>query len=174
MKNVFEGMRNEFSDIYKNYRIGHFSMTVMKDIYYKNMDVNKIDSFTIRDESLNETIGFTTTDIEGCSENGKYQRILAGTTLAVIYQLWEEKFRTAIANEYQLKKNDIISDFFGDLRLIRQAVIHNNFQPIDDLNKIKLLHFLGNKEQLNLTSLELSKTNFLLNKEIDRLDMLHK
>ena len=172
MKSVFESMRDEFADLYKNYRISHFSMIVMKEIYAENMAIHKIDSFVIQDEDLDERIDFTTEDIEGCKENGKYQRVLAGTTLAVIYQLWEEKFRPEIANKYQLLRNDVKSDFFGDLRHVRQAIIHNNLQPISDLKKLKTLQFLGNETQLNLSSPEISQVYLFLTREIDRLEVV--
>lgn len=60
-----------------------------------------------------------------------------------IYQYWEDHYRKKIAEAIGTSKNDINIDIFGDLRLIRNSIIHHRgiaLPTIINCKKIKLFH----------------------------------
>ena len=56
-----------------------------------------------------------------------------------IYQCWEDHSRKEIATALGCKKNDILSPVFGDLRKLRNAIIHNLGVSTSDLEKTEVL-----------------------------------
>lgn len=148
-------------------------MGLTKSIYFKFKGThNQINNFKIEDKELNEIIQFTESNIENdISEYGKYQKISGGLVLVMFYQLWEDKYRKAIADKLNIKKDDLKSDLFGDLRRLRQSIVHNHFHPISELKKVKILNFMIFKDlELNLSSTEISKLYFQLIQEIDQFE----
>ena len=84
-------------------------MGLTKSIYFKFKGThNQINNFKIEDKELNEIIQFTESNIENdISEYGKYQKISGGLVLVMFYQLWEDKYRKAIADKLNIKKDDL-------------------------------------------------------------------
>lgn len=41
------------------------------------------------------------------------------------FALWEEQFRGRIADHFGVRRSDVLNDFFGDIRLIRNDFVHN-------------------------------------------------
>lgn len=144
--------------MYKAYRMSHFSLYLMENKFYKFKDSNpQIEDFVIQNPDTDEEVRFTEEEVNKNSENGLYQRILAGNTIAMFYNLWDDKYRKLIANNLKVEKNDIQNDFFGELRLIRQSITHNNYNAISDLKKLKITSFIYEANFLLLTSLEVEK-----------------
>lgn len=56
-----------------------------------------------------------------------------------IYQSWEDHYREKIATALGCKKNDILCPVFGDLRKLRNAIIHNSGVSTSDLEKTEVL-----------------------------------
>lgn len=168
MSEIFQNFENEITELFKAYRMAHFSLYNMENTFYEFKSKHQqIEIFTIKD---NETeIEFNEEEIAKNRENGNYQRIIAGNTLTMFYNIWEDKFRLEIANRISLSKNDITSDFFKELNYIRQSITHNSFNPISKLDKLDQLSFVGNSTILKLSSFEVQKIKELLVSEIERL-----
>ena len=63
-------------------------------------------------------------------------------TLVLIYHIWEDKYRGIIAQEYGVKKNQIIHETFGELRNIRRSIIHNKSRALKECeNNTKMKKF---------------------------------
>lgn len=60
----------------------------------------------------------------------------AKTSLIFIYELWETKYRGKVQVCDQFKNE---SDIFGDIRLLRNSILHNGSVGKEDLSKLKLL-----------------------------------
>jgi hypothetical protein len=63
----------------------------------------------------------------------------ASAVLVFVYHLWDEIYRHAIAREKGIEPRDLKVDIFGDVRLLRNAIIHN--KGIADENVAKCRTF---------------------------------
>lgn len=169
MKKIFENFEDEITELFKAYRMAHFSLYNMESTFYEFKSKHQIETFTIKDNKIE--IHFSEEEISKNREDGNYQRIIAGNTLTMFYNIWEDKFRLQIANRASLNKNEIKSDFFKELNYIRQSITHNSFNPISKLDKLDELSFIGNSTILKLSSIEVQKVKELLVNEIERLKL---
>lgn len=102
------------------------------------------------------------------SETGKNYQFIGNMCFITIYQYWEDYYRVKLAKSYGLKKNDIQSDLFGDIGIIRHSIIHHNsiakkeivkckylkwYKPGDKIfiDKEKLFELLRNIQHFNFT-----------------------
>jgi hypothetical protein len=59
-------------------------------------------------------------------KGGSNHRIIGNLCIVLLYQYWEDHFRSNFAEVLKMHKNDLLVDEFGDLRQFRRAIIHNN------------------------------------------------
>jgi hypothetical protein len=59
------------------------------------------------------------------SVGGSNEQHHARAAITFLYAYWDEEVRPALARALEVQTQDIVSDIFGDLRLIRHAVLHN-------------------------------------------------
>lgn len=174
MTQIIQNLENEITELFKAYRMAHFSLYNMEETYYNHKERNpQIETFIIKDLDFDSELEFNEGEINKNRQNGSYQRIIAGNTLAMFYNIWEDKYRIEIANKISLNKNEIQSDFFKELNFIRQSITHNSFNPGSKLDKLDKLSFVGNSTILKLSSLEVEKVKVLLLIEIERLRKLY-
>jgi len=69
------------------------------------------------------------------SEGGSNFQFIGNTCLAVVYQYWEDHYRAAIASELKVEPAQIEVPVFGELRWLRQAIIHNRAIATSDVAK---------------------------------------
>jgi len=60
----------------------------------------------------------------------EFQSIIYSQWFAYMHAIWDEQYRGRIAKffdspEERIRKRDVINDFFGDIRLIRNDYVHN-------------------------------------------------
>jgi hypothetical protein len=174
MTHILQNFENEITELFKAYRMAHFSLYNMEKTYYDYKEENpQIETFTIKDLDFDSKLDFNEEEINKNRQNGNYQRIIAGNTLAMFYNIWEDKYRIEIANKISIDKNEIKSDFFKELNYIRQSITHKSFNPSSKLNKLDKLSFVGNSTILKLSSLEVQKVKELVIIEINRLRNLY-
>ena len=84
--------------------------------------------------------------LEKSDSGGEFANRLAKLTIVAIYALWEDHYRTRIAKQLnsltadqELTKNDIRSDLMGDLRRIRNCIIHRQSLISDEPAHFKIL-----------------------------------
>lgn len=172
MTHILQNFENEITELFKAYRMAHFSLHYMADTFDKfKMENPQINTFTIR--HLDSEIDFGEEEINKNIENGTYQRIIAGNTLAMFYNIWEDKYRLEIAKKKSLEKNEVESDFFKELNYIRQSITHKNFNPSSKLDRLDKLSFVGNSKIFRLSIFEVEKIKELLIIEIRRLRNLY-
>lgn len=107
---------------------------------------------------------------EGIKTNGIYTRHLSGIFLSSIFQLWEDHYRERIATELGVSKNELKSDLFGEIRLLRQALTHNHFKPTSDLKKLNILSFINITENIDLYTKEFHEIVSLIYKELEKFE----
>lgn len=100
------------------------------------------ESITHREEDLPikyEQISTITEIRARNSEGARNQWFFANMCVVWIYQSWEDHYRKKIAAALGCKKNDILCPVFGDLRKLRNAIIHNLGVSSSDLEKTEVL-----------------------------------
>ena len=78
---------------------------------------------------------------------GEFESQLAKMIIIFIYHLWDDNFRGRIANSLSISKNLVECDLMGDIRHIRNSIIHKDsvVEPTD-LNHLKILPQIWNIE----------------------------
>ena len=173
MINLFNDFESEITELFKAYRMAHFSLYNMKNTFYNFKDINpEIENFVLEDIDFDNYVRFNEIEINKNSEDGLYQRIIAGNTIAMFYNIWEDKYRCTIAKKIKSEKNEIKSNLFAELNIIRQSITHNNFTAISDLNKLDKLSFVGNSTHIKLSSYEVQTIYEEILKEIEELRII--
>lgn len=168
MTTILENFKGEIIELFKAYRMAHFSLYNMKSTFYDYKEKNpRLENLVLEDSDFKNQVKFDEAEINKNIEDGQYQRIIAGNTVAMFYNIWEDKYRNLIAKNISKQKNDIKSELFKELNLVRQSITHNNYKPIGDLNKLQILSFVGNQKILKLSSYEVQKIQELILVEIE-------
>ncbi|KAA0108505.1 hypothetical protein [Mycolicibacterium sp. P9-22] len=87
----------------------------------------------------------------------EFQSIIYSQWFAYMHAIWDEQFREKIATYFSteavpLEKDDVLNDFFGDIRLIRNDYVHNQGVTTDAVKcKLPLWQFEPGKP-LNITT----------------------
>lgn len=149
-----EQFKTELHDVYKAYRFSHLGLYHMYETIKKMKAQNNLENFRIQDQELDVDILFSDEEIHKASEYGFYQKIIAGNTISMFYNLWEDNYRSIFAQIQKIKPTDIRNDFFGDLGKIRNSITHKHYQRSSEINKLKVLQHLFPDNKFDLTSYE--------------------
>ena len=83
--------------------------------------------------------------------NGKNGVVLAQMSVVNVYQYWEDKYRELIAQYLGLNKvGDLKIDAMGDLRFLRQAIIHNQSIATRDVERCRVFNWFKRGENISL------------------------
>lgn len=97
-------------------------------------------------------------------KGGHNEHYIGFVIIVALYAYWDEYFREKVAQAYEKEKKECTHDFWGDLRLLRNAVVHKNKETADKFrneSKIKFFQQIAQKEKIVLT-LEIMQRIFLL------------
>lgn len=71
---------------------------------------------------------------------GEFENQLSKQFIVFVYHLWDDNFRYKIADSLSISKNQVECDLMGDIRRIRNSIIHENSDiRQEDLNHLKIL-----------------------------------
>lgn len=73
------------------------------------------------------------------SEDGSNYIFIGNMGLIAIYQYWDDHCRKRVAAVLGVEKDQIHCDVFGDMRIIRHSIIHNNGIALPDIIGCKVL-----------------------------------
>jgi hypothetical protein len=108
--------------------------------------------------------------LERNKENGQNFRVMGHLLIISVYQLWEDFYRGEISHLLGNKvKNDLKSDFFYELGIIRHAITHNQGNRISKFDKLKRLKFLD-KEYVHPLKDDVQKLIEEFNKELTEIE----
>lgn len=80
-------------------------------------------------------------------EGGANQKFVANMCLVSIYQYWEDHYRKEIAGVLG-KKSDIQSDIMGDIRLLRDSIVHHEAVGKKKVEKCKVLTWFKKGDEI--------------------------
>ncbi len=98
-------------------------------------------------------------------QDGAFTDALAKSLLVVIYSEWDEYYRPNFAKALGRKKNSVRCDLLGDLRLVRNCVVHGQSIITDEHTKVRHLAW-------QLAPGRLVVTSAMFMKLIDQLNQL--
>jgi len=109
------------------------------------------------------------------SKDGSHEQQHARSIIVFLYTYWEDEIRPRLAKAKGIERNQLISDIMGDLRIIRQAILHTkSMLCVEDHKKLKILSDLFPSDSLLLISYDKMHKIFVLAKqEIGRLMLEH-
>lgn len=81
-------------------------------------------------------------------EGGANQKFIANMCLVSIYQYWEDHYRKKIAGVLGKKNSDIQSDIMGDIRLLRDSIIHHEAVGKKKVEKCKVLMWFKKGDEI--------------------------
>ena len=73
------------------------------------------------------------------SQGGSNEVFIGNMTLISIFEYWEETCRPRLAAILDVHKDQVECDIFGDLRIIRNSILHHSGIALDDVNRCKVL-----------------------------------
>lgn len=104
------------------------------------------------DPNKNEAVQYhQTTQAEFRQRNldtGRNYEFIGNMCLITIYQYWEDYFRVNISKILNTNKKNIKSDLFGDLRYIRNSIIHHRAIAKPDVSKCKILKWFKPNDKI--------------------------
>ncbi len=82
------------------------------------------------------------------SENGSNFKFLGNMALVSLYQYWEDFHRAQVADELGIEKNELRNPIMGDLRRIRNSIIHHAGIALKDVEKCELLKWYKENDSI--------------------------
>lgn len=79
--------------------------------------------------------------------DGHNTMMLGNSIIVNIYQLWEDEIRGRIAKAKGIIKNEVNIDLFGEVRHIRQAIVHNNSLITSDFKKVITIEYTKKEDK---------------------------
>ena len=79
----------------------------------------------------------------------------AHSIVVFVYHLWDERFRGLLARERNVASRSIQIDVFGDLRLIRNSLIHNRGIAATAVAKCKVITRFKPGDRIEFTKLDI-------------------
>lgn len=106
--------------------------------------------------------------LEGLKEGGDFDNQHAKAVIVFIYHIWEGYYRGRIAESLRVKTANVSCDLLGDLREIRNSIIHNN--SIIEGKTLEKLSFLPGIWRVELG--ELVITSIMLHSLMEQLNAI--
>ena len=100
------------------------------------------------------------------SENGSNYKFIGSMCLITIYQYWEDYFRGEIARQLAVNKDEIISDIMGDLRLIRNSLIHHGGVALKEVEGCKVIKWFKEGDIIAINENRFKEIIFIIKKAI--------
>jgi hypothetical protein len=86
--------------------------------------------------------------------------------LVMMYQYWEDKYRDEIATSKGITKDELSSDLFGDIRHLRNSIIHNNGRAISEVSRCKVLKWFKEDDEVVIDAQKMDRLIELIRSEI--------
>lgn len=91
-------------------------------------------------------------------KSGENYKIIANLCLVLIYQYWENYYRVRIANDIGLEKTkDLELDIFGEIKVLRDSIIHHRAIALDRVEDFKLLKWFKKGDKIEIDDKQLEK-----------------
>lgn len=83
-------------------------------------------------------------------KNGQNTAIIGNLCLCQIYNYWEDHYRNEIAEYLGIKKNELVSDILGEMRVYRHSIIHKRGLGKQEIEKCQILNWFKMDELIKI------------------------
>ena len=108
--------------------------------------------------------------IDKSMRNSNFSCAIAGAFVVAIYSEWSELYRNKCATELGVSTKDVKSDLMGDLRIIRNYIVHDDSKVPNECAKLKTLGWNLEPGKLRITGPMFSMLIDQINHLIVRLE----
>ena len=102
-------------------------------------------------------------------KGGRNERFLASLCLVMLYQHWEEEFRPRIAHALGVTVKEIRVPVFGDLRLIRNSIIHKHGIATSCVARCTVLTWFNPDDEIVISEERFEQVVKLIHEYVDSL-----
>lgn len=99
----------------------------------------------------------------GMVHDGPFSQIIAHAYIVFVYELWNGDYRTKIAYEIGCETNKIMCDVMGDLRLIRNWIVHDRAKADKKIKNLSVLKWPNTEGPFIAKSRELEEIQLAIN-----------
>lgn len=64
--------------------------------------------------------------LDAMNEGGEFENLRNQALLVMIYHRWDEVYRLRISRAFEVRKNEVHCVLMGDIRLVRNVIVHEN------------------------------------------------
>ena len=89
--------------------------------------------------------------------------------LVAIYTYWEDHYRGQIASALGKDKNDVAAPVFGDIRLIRNSIVHHRGIALDEIERCEVLRWFREGAQISISTDQFRQLSSEVNGFLDAL-----
>jgi hypothetical protein len=89
--------------------------------------------------------------------------------LVAIFTYWEDHYRAQIAKALGREKNDLKAPVFGDIRLIRNSIIHHREIALADIERCEVLRWFSKGEGIAISTDQFRQLASEVNKFLDKM-----
>ena len=89
------------------------------------------------------------------AEDADDYRHIANYCVVTLFQFWEEEFRPRLAQLRRISTSEIQSDEWGDLRILRNSIIHNKGIATSDVARMKVFPWFSSGVPISITKEQL-------------------
>jgi hypothetical protein len=155
--NEFESIVKEIHGIYLDTEMGFTLILRGVEEMQKKMSleigksIEDLDKLPFRHSS--PEMGEIHTETQGefkirMSTGGRNHTFAANMCIISIYQYWEDHYRSAIAEALGKNKNDLKAPIMGDIRLLRNSIIHHKAIALKELEKAEIVNWFKENDQI--------------------------
>lgn len=101
--------------------------------------------------------------LSGMEKNGPFSQLIAHGIIVLIYELWNEDYRSKIAKEMGCKTNEVMCDIMGDLRYIRNWITHNGSNADNKIKNLAVLKWPKEEGPFTIKSEEMNDIQLAIN-----------
>ncbi|WP_415905649.1 hypothetical protein ACMXYW_06570 [Neptuniibacter sp. QD48_55] len=101
--------------------------------------------------------------LSGMDKNGPFSQLIANGIIVLLYELWNEDYRSKISDELGCATNEVMCDVMGDLRLIRNWITHAGSCADTKIKNLKVLKWPNQEGPFVATQIEMDAIQLEIN-----------
>lgn len=100
---------------------------------------------------------------------GLNHKILSDSVIENIYSIWNDEYRPHLARLIEIEIKELSSEIFGDIRLIRNSIVHHGGIAKKEVEKCKVINFFKEGDKITFTDRRMEDVFFHIFEDIDRI-----